>query len=310
MWFLKFTSLAKVTQTADELYTLRNYAWLLRRCSKLLRLHNDSPHSFLRIQSLCHKKILQFIQICINSKNAFHKRVMSKWRLVTFLGNQLKYYALSFWEYRVTKMKQSEQNIVCIWNSCVTTAAIRMKSGTGSCFANYIWMLKPSRERFYSSFGISWIRIYGRPSFGGVSTTKRFLISFDNIEFPGKQLLIDTQGDNIIKTTSRDIWGVIFKTKSSVWQNQFLKIVLEKKTFCYERSLKISEVFPKNCVLYGVSKINNSTSINFASYKHNWLRKFNFYFQPSSYPAEPEAYDRWPCRGKLTCKWNYLGLFL
>ena len=56
MWFLKFTSLAKVTQTADELYTLRNYAWLLRRCSKLLRLHNDSPHSFLRIQSLCHKK--------------------------------------------------------------------------------------------------------------------------------------------------------------------------------------------------------------------------------------------------------------
>ena len=156
-----------------------------------------------------------------------------------------------------------------------------------------------------------WLRIYGRPSFGGVSTTKRFLISFDNIEFPGKQLLIDTQGDNIIKTTSRDIWGVIFKTKSSVWQNQFLKIVLEKKkTFCYERSLKISEVFPKNCVLYGVSKINNSTSINFASYKHNWLRKFNFYFQPSSYPAEPEAYDRWPCRGKLTCKWNYLGLFL
>lgn len=56
MWFLKFTSLAKVTQTADEPYTLRNYAWLLRRCSKLLRLHNDSPHSFLRIQSLCHKK--------------------------------------------------------------------------------------------------------------------------------------------------------------------------------------------------------------------------------------------------------------
>ena len=158
MWFLKFTSLAKVTQTADEPYTLRNYAWLLRRCSKLLRLHNDSPHSFLRIQSLCHKKILQFIQICINSKNAFHKRVMSKWRLVTFLGNQLKYYALSFWEYRVTKMKQSEQKIVCIWNSCVTTAAIRMKSGTGSCVANYIWMLKPSRERFYSSFGISWIK--------------------------------------------------------------------------------------------------------------------------------------------------------
>lgn len=116
MWFLKFTSLAKVTQTADEPYTLRNYAWLLRRCSKLLRLHNDSPHSFLRIQSLCHKKILQFIQICINSKNAFHKRVMSKWRLVTFLGNQLKYYALSFWEYRVTKMKQSEQKIVCLWN--------------------------------------------------------------------------------------------------------------------------------------------------------------------------------------------------
>lgn len=94
------------------------------------------------------KKILQFIQICINSKNAFHKRIMSKWRLVTFLGNQLKYYASSFWEYRVTKMKQSEQKIVCIWNSCVTTAAIRMKSGTGSCFANYIWMLKPSRKRF------------------------------------------------------------------------------------------------------------------------------------------------------------------
>lgn len=38
-----------------------------------------------------------------------------------------------------------------------------------------------------------WLRIYGRPSFGGVSTTKRFLISFDNIEFPGKQLSIDSQ---------------------------------------------------------------------------------------------------------------------
>lgn len=152
MWFLKFTSLAKVTQTADELYTLRNYAWLLRRCSKLLRLHNDSPHRFLRIQSLCHKKILQFIQICINSKNAFHKRVMSKWRLVTFLGNQLKYYASSFWEYRVTKMKQSEQKIVR-GSCCVTTAAIRMKSGTGSCFANYIWMLEPSRKRFSVPLG-------------------------------------------------------------------------------------------------------------------------------------------------------------
>lgn len=38
-----------------------------------------------------------------------------------------------------------------------------------------------------------WLRIYGRPSFGGVSSTKRFLVSFDNIEFPGKQLSIDSQ---------------------------------------------------------------------------------------------------------------------
>ena len=98
-----------------------------------------------------------------------------------------------------------------------------------------------------------WLRIYGRPSFGGVSTTKRFLISFDNIEFPGKQLLIDTQGDNIIKTTSRDIWGVIFKTKSSVWQNQFLKIVLEKKNVLLWEIFKTFGGFSKKlCTLWGV----------------------------------------------------------
>ena len=155
-----------------------------------------------------------------------------------------------------------------------------------------------------------WLRIYGRPSFGGVSTTKRFLISFDNIEFPGKQLSIDSQGVRLLKQLPAISEGLFLRLNHPYDRINFSRSSWKKKTFCYERSLKISEVFPKNCVLYGVSKINNSTSINFASYKHNWLRKFNFYFQPSSYPAEPEAYDRWPCRGKLTCKWNYLGLFL
>lgn len=156
-----------------------------------------------------------------------------------------------------------------------------------------------------------WLRIYGRPSFGGVSTTKRFLISFDNIEFPGKQLSIDSQGVRLLKQLPAISEGLFLRLNHPYDRINFSRSSWKKKkTFCYERSFKISEVFPKNCVLYGVSKINNSTSINFASYKHNWLRKFNFYFQPSSYPAEPEAYDRWPCRGKLTCKWNYLGLFL